>query len=141
MLRARHVVLSGPDGLSERKDVADELVHLAEAVGEPELALHGHAWRMVDLLEQGDIEAADQDLAAHAQLAASLREPLHLRDVAAWRGMRALLDGRFDEAEQRIGDARTLGEQARDSSAEMIEPAVLPGLRAGPTRRSQRLDR
>lgn len=120
VLRARHVALSGPEGLAERKEVADQIVCLAEEVGEPELALHGHAWRFVDLLELGDREGADRDLIAHAELARSLRQPLHLRDAVMWRATLATLEGRFGEAEREIEEAYALGQQAHDPSAEMV---------------------
>ena len=118
VLRAHHVALSGPDGLSERKAVADDIVRLATEAGDPELALHGHGWRFVDLLELGDRDGADRDLAAHAELARSLRQPLHLRDAAIWRATVATLEGRFDDAEADIAEARLLGQQANDPSVE-----------------------
>ncbi len=120
VLRARHVALSGPDGMAERQQVADELVRLAEEAAEPELALHGHGWRFVDRLETGDRAGAVADLAAHAELARSLRQPLHLRDSAMWRATMATLEGRFDEAEHEAEEAYTIGQQARDPAAEMV---------------------
>lgn len=121
VLCARHVALSGPDHLNERTVVADEVIRLATEAGEPELAQRGYAWRIVDRLEAGDVEGVDRDIAVHADRAAELRQPLHLRDVAAWRSMRALLDGRFDDAERAAREARALGERAGDEYALMIE--------------------
>jgi tetratricopeptide (TPR) repeat protein len=114
VLRAHHVALSGPDGLSERKAVADDIVRLAKGADDSELAAHGHGWRFVDLLELGDREGADRDLAAHAELARSLRQPLHLRDAAIWRATMATLEGRFDDADADIAEARLLGQRAND---------------------------
>jgi class 3 adenylate cyclase len=120
VLCARHVALFGADGLGERKQAADEIIRLADETGDPELALQGHAWRFVDLLELGDRQGADRDLDSHAELARSLRQPLHIRDATMWRAMVATLEGRFSEAEQLIEDTLRLGQQAHDTSADLV---------------------
>lgn len=72
---------------------------------------------MVDLLEAGDLGGVELARAEHARLAADLRQPLHQRDAIAWAGMRAMLDGRFDEAAEDVERARSLSEAARDPYA------------------------
>jgi hypothetical protein len=119
VLRARHVALSGPDDPAGRCEVASEIVRLAEAAGEPELALQGRAWRLVDLLELGDLDGVDAEMTIHGELAQALRQPLHLRD-AMWRAMRAALTGHFDEAERQIELAYALGCRGEDPWATVM---------------------
>ena len=99
-LTARHAALGEPEAIGERLAVATELVRLAELVEDKELALRGHEARLLDLLELGEIAAADQALAAHARLADEPRQPAGRWQAAVFRAMRALLDGRFGEGER-----------------------------------------
>ncbi|MCA1841857.1 MAG: hypothetical protein LC792_01450, partial [Actinobacteria bacterium] len=117
VLCARHAALWGPDDVGERLEVANEVLHLAGATHSVELELQGHAWRLVDLLELGDSGGADEAMAAHAELAARLNQPRHQRDAAAWRTMRAMLGGRFDEAEEALEDVFALSDRADDPEA------------------------
>ena len=114
VLSTRHVALFGPDDLEERLAVADEIVRLARRMDDAELELQGHGWRVVDLVEVGDVTAADEAMAEHARLARLLGQPRHQRDQAAWRAMRAMLDGRFADAEAAIADVFALSERADD---------------------------
>ena len=56
--------------------------------------MQGHAWLVIDLLEAGDRTAVEAQVAAFAAGADELRQPLFLWNVAVWRTMLALLDGR-----------------------------------------------
>jgi DNA-binding CsgD family transcriptional regulator len=120
VLSARHVALWGPTDPLERLSLADEIVTVAERLGDRELAVHGHAWRLVDLLELGRVTAADHAISAHARLARELGQPLHIRDSALWAATRALLDGRFEDAERESQRALSLGKRAHDPHAEMF---------------------
>ena len=53
-LHSRHATLLDPAALDERLAVATEIVRHADTVGDPELTLQGHYWRLADLLELGD---------------------------------------------------------------------------------------
>ncbi|MCA1844638.1 MAG: AAA family ATPase [Actinobacteria bacterium] len=117
VLDAGHAALSGPDGLAERLEIAGELLRLADELEDQELALLAHGWRVVNLLEAGDLAGMDQARAEHARLAAAIRQPLHQRDAIAWEAMRAMLDGRFDDAANEAERARSLSESAGDPYA------------------------
>ena len=54
---------------------AREIIDLAASAGEPELAVHGHAWGITAAAELGDRDALDRELAAYAALADELRQP------------------------------------------------------------------
>lgn len=120
VLSARHVALWEPADAQERLAVANEIVAMSERLGDAELALQGYAWRLVDLLELGDVASADDAISAHARFARGLGQPLHIRDSALWAATRALLDGRFADAERESQRALDLGRRAHDPHADMF---------------------
>jgi predicted ATPase/DNA-binding SARP family transcriptional activator len=111
-LNARHWAERGHDEVGELLAIADETVRQAEASGEAELALQGHSWRLVDLLELGRVETIDDEIAACASLAERLGQPFYRSWVAGLRPMRALMQGRFAEAERLARQALTAAEAA-----------------------------
>jgi DNA-binding CsgD family transcriptional regulator len=120
VLSACHVALWGLTDAEQRLRIADELLALAGQLGDDELALQGHAWRVVDLLEVGDVAGADRAIGAHARLARALGQPLQIRDTALWAATRAQLDGRFRDAERESHRALSLGRRAQDPHADMF---------------------
>src|SRR5262249_12427994 len=66
-------------------------------------------WRAMALLEAGDVQAADQAMQRFGALTEELRQPAYQLHMAEWRAMRALLDGRLDEAEPLIAPMLALG--------------------------------
>jgi tetratricopeptide (TPR) repeat protein len=128
-LSARHFALWGPDNVAERLTIATEIIRLAEEAGRKELAIGGHFWRLLDLLELGDISALDRELQAYSLLAEELRQPFYLWRTTALRAMRALLAGRFEEGEQLIQEALTTGQQAQSPNAFLLFAVQIFGLR------------
>ena len=63
-LNAHHWAQRGQDEVGELLAIADEIIRHAEASAELELALQGHSWRLVDLLELGRAEEIDDEIAA-----------------------------------------------------------------------------
>jgi DNA-binding SARP family transcriptional activator len=127
-LIARHWCLWGPENVEERLATADALLALAAASEDPKLLRQGARWRMIDLLEVGDIAAVDAGIAAvarHAQ-AERLSERFYLQLFAA---MRALFAGRFDEVEALSRDAAQLGERVQDPNASQAHVLQLLALR------------
>ena len=110
-LNCRRLALWGPESVEERLASATEILALAEQARDAELALESRCWRVGALLELGDIPAADREIAAHAEKAAELREPLYLWFSARWKAMRALLDGRLEESERLAQEASVVGER------------------------------
>jgi DNA-binding SARP family transcriptional activator len=106
---ARRRAWWGP-GHPERRLADSTLVlRFARQAGEPELALQGHAWLVVDLLEAGDRSAVEAQVEAFVTGAQTLRQPLYTWNVLVWRAMLALLDGRLDEAERLAEEAVSFG--------------------------------
>ncbi|MDP8928636.1 MAG: hypothetical protein M3O70_08710, partial [Actinomycetota bacterium] len=112
--------LLGPDDLEERLSIDEELIAIGERTGDLRRAADGHGWRLIDVLEQGDVDEVERELERYAQLADQLDEPLYRRDKLVWRAMRALMLGRYGEANQLMEQARRIGEAAGDPGTKVI---------------------
>ena len=111
-LNAHHWAQRGQDEVGELLAIADEIIRHAEASAELELALQGHSWRLVDLLELGQADEIDDEIAACATLADRLGQPFYRSWVAGLHPMRALMQGRFDDAERLAREALAAAESA-----------------------------
>ena len=98
-----------------------ELLEMAERAGADEMVVRSHAYRLNDMLELGDIAGVDRELEVYTRLAEKLRQPQHLWHIPLLRGMRATMDGRFDEAE-RAGRGGARRRPARRGAA--VEPVL-----------------
>jgi DNA-binding SARP family transcriptional activator len=96
---------------------AEELVRVALEAGDAERAVEGHTEHLDASIELGDLAAAHSDLEAMTVLADELRQPAQRWLVAVNRPVFALLEGRFEEAEKLITEARFIGEQVQSWSA------------------------
>jgi tetratricopeptide (TPR) repeat protein len=99
-LRARWLAVWGPDGLTERSALADEIFDLAARTGDRETELIGRARRISCAMQSGDIHAAEADIATHAELANELRMPYHQWTTTSMQAMQALLRGSLSIAEE-----------------------------------------
>jgi tetratricopeptide (TPR) repeat protein len=111
-LNAHHWAQRGHEEVAELLAVAEEIIRSAEGSAELELALQGHSWRLVDLLELGEAGDIDDEIAACVNLADRLRQPFYRSWVAGLHPMRALMQGRFDDAERLAGEALAAAESA-----------------------------
>ncbi len=89
----------GPGRVDRRLADSTLLLRAAREAGDVELTLQGHVWLVVDLLERGDRTGVEVQIDAFTAGADQLRQPLYLWNAAVWQAMKALLDGRLDEAE------------------------------------------
>ena len=117
MLEARLAATWRPDNLDERAALADEVVELADQAGDAETALRGRTFRITCLLEQGEVARADRELALAARLAEERRRPRYVWHTTGLRAMRAVMSGRFDEAEQLAQEALEIGHEASEPNA------------------------
>src|SRR6266536_3492436 len=107
----RHLAIWGVERVEvagERLVVATEVVGLAERIGDRAMALRGRGLRRTDLLELGDLAGFDADLAGAA---------------------RALLAGRFAEAEEQAAQGLAIGRRAGDQAVEIYSTGVVATLR------------
>jgi DNA-binding NarL/FixJ family response regulator len=103
----------------ERLAVATEVISLAERTGDRAMALRGRGLRRTDLLELGDVAGFDADLEAAERTAQELRQ-LHYRwQLPLARACRAMLAGRFAEAEELAARALAMGRRAGDQAVEL----------------------
>jgi predicted ATPase len=114
--------VAGPDHTEQRLTSASEMVALAAADADPELELLGRRFRVVALLELGDLAAAEHEVAAYARGTGRLLQPVSAWYVPLWRGMFALLRGRLEEAERLVEEAETIGARAASANAAILCP-------------------
>ena len=117
VLHAKLVALRGPESVEDRLTTGAEIMQIAEAIADKELALRGHIWCITALLELGDLIAVDREIAAFTQRAEALRQASYLWVAATWKAMRAGMDGRLAEAEQFARQAFAIGQRAHDPDA------------------------
>ncbi|HZQ37836.1 MAG TPA: AAA family ATPase, partial [Dehalococcoidia bacterium] len=132
-LNVLHLLLWLPETGQRRLAIANEIVALAEAHGDRDLALEGRHWRLIDLLELGRRDAFDRELAAYDRLTEEFRQPFHRWAALATRATAALLDGRLAESERLAQEALQVGSDARGGLAaalydqHMVQICVLQG--------------
>jgi len=132
VLYDQHLAVWGPDpaeGAHERLAVATEVVSLAEQLGDRAMALRGLGLRRGDLLALGDGASFDADLTAAEQTARELRQLHHNWQLPLSRATRALLAGRFAEAEEQAAQGLSIGRRAGDQAVTPYYIAVITGLR------------
>jgi DNA-binding SARP family transcriptional activator len=126
---ARRRTFWAPSRLDQRLSDSAELLRFAREAGDIELTLQGHAWLVVDLLEHGDLDAVDAQIEAFTDGAERLRQPLYLWQAAVWRGMRALLAGRLEEADALAARALAIGARAEAVTAAQYYAVQLIAIR------------
>jgi len=119
-LIARHVALWSPDHPEERLAIADEIVATARANGDREAELEGMNWRVSDLLELGDMDAAHTAIETHARLAEELRLLAYVWYAPMWRAMLATLAERLDDAAILVDEGTRIGRLAHDENAAFL---------------------
>jgi tetratricopeptide (TPR) repeat protein len=103
--------------VQERLAVAAELRRTAQAVGDPELELEGMGWTVVNLLERGDMAAADLQIAAATALAERTQRPLYLWWTSLFACTRAQIAGDFEAAEKLALSTLTVGRRGQAENA------------------------
>jgi DNA-binding SARP family transcriptional activator len=108
-------IVAGPESLSERLAIADELVAVGREADLPYAECDGQQWRFLALVELGEVEAADAALkAAHA----AARTTKSQWTVGFLDAARALLAGR-------LADAEAAAERSREAARETVAPSAL----------------
>jgi class 3 adenylate cyclase len=110
----------GPAETERRLRESSELHALAKRLGNLELEMRAHVYRLRDYLELGQIHEVDSELAAFERLARELQQPTHLWHVPLLQATRALIDGRFGDAERLSAQALEAGERAQEPVSAMF---------------------
>jgi DNA-binding SARP family transcriptional activator len=101
-----------PDSTLEQLELAKEMIHVALSAGDAERAVEGYQVHLEASIELADVSSARVDLDAMTALAEELGQPAQKWLAGVYRTALALLEGRFDEAEQLINETRSIGERA-----------------------------
>jgi DNA-binding CsgD family transcriptional regulator len=132
VLYDRHLAIWGADQpafAGERLAMATEVVNLAEQASDWAMALRGRGLRRTDLLELGDVAGFDADLAAAEQTAEQLRQLHHRWQLPMAHASRAMLAGRFTEAEELAAKGLAIGRRAGDKGVGIRYVGVVLTLR------------
>jgi DNA-binding CsgD family transcriptional regulator/tetratricopeptide (TPR) repeat protein len=132
VLYDRHLAIWGADQPAfavERLAMATEVVDLAEQAGDWAMALRGRGLRRVDLLELGDLAGFDADLAAAEHTAEQLRQLHHRWQLPLAHATRAMLAGRFTQAEEQAAKGLAIGRRAGDKGVGIRYVGVVLTLR------------
>ena len=127
VLNNRHLALWGPDSLADRLATSAELLEIAERLRSRSWMYYGHHRHLLDALESGDGAAAERDGAAIDRLSAELRFPGWASPPGG--ALRALLDGRLEEAERLARERFEQIQRAGFSNAAMFYAIQLAGVR------------
>ncbi len=110
----------GPDRVEEALAAGEEIARLAHIGGDRDMEFEGHHLRLIALTQLGDFAAVDTEIAACDGLAAELRQPRYQWQAGVFRTMRALMQGRFKEAERLAQTALAIGQRAEQEAAAVV---------------------
>jgi tetratricopeptide (TPR) repeat protein len=116
---------AGPEDLDARLSTIREQIAAAIRLGDPELLLLAHRFRIVALMEAGDLQSATAEVRSYANIATRLRVPAFRWYAWVAQGMLALLHGDVDEAERLARLAIDDGERAGSANAMMLAKGAL----------------
>ena len=132
VLFGRHLAVWGSERAEvagERLAIATEVVGLAEQIGDRAMALRGRGLRRIDLLELGDLAGYDADLAAAERAAEELRQLRYRWQLPLAHATRALLAGRFAQAEELMEQGLAVGRRAGDQAVGNYYMGIIATLR------------
>jgi hypothetical protein len=104
-LITRHFMLWGTGSVEERLAINIEAAAVADRLQERQSMFEVQRNRLFDLYEVGDVTTADLELETYARRAAAVRLPQYRWHAMVVHAMRALMAGRFDEAERMAMEA------------------------------------
>ncbi|HVU01537.1 MAG TPA: AAA family ATPase [Polyangiaceae bacterium] len=128
-LYAKHWVLWRPGTARERLAIAEEIIRLDRGGEESPTTMEARLCEITDLLELGEAAGLSRALQRYERGAELQREPSYLYNVRLFRAMRALLEGRLEEAEQISDEALLVGSRIHPENAANFYGAHLWWLR------------
>lgn len=126
---ALHYTSRGPEGADERVALSSEVVERAERGGVAELALAGRAAHVVDLLAVGDLTGMDAALGMLWEAAERLQRPAFQWYTDVYRVVRALLEGRFEDADALAATAIAAGRNVTEFTVGLFFAEAVTDLR------------
>lgn len=116
-LTHRHHAAFGVEHPRERLRLSEEIIALGEGAGRRQLSLWGHVTRVTNLVELGELQAAEAEAGTVARLSQELRLPSYRWYLAMWKTMRALTEGRLEDAERLSLEALEVGRPIHGETA------------------------
>lgn len=127
-LNSRRLVLTGPEGIVELTALGRRMREASALAERPEAALWAHIWRIDAAMQQGLTAAMDAEIFELTKLVERLGWPLARWHLLRVRANRAVLTGRFTEAERLMEAGRTVARQTQDASAQNLFYSALTSL-------------
>jgi tetratricopeptide (TPR) repeat protein len=118
-----------PETSEQGVALSGELLELCERTGDHERELNTRSWLASVLAELDDLPAARRQADAYAELATRLRQPRMLFYVPLHEGMRAVLEGRWADAERCAMRAGEVGVQVAGTLAPLLTTAQIGTVR------------
>ena len=115
-LHARETLAGGPSSSAERMDMGVLLRRLGPVPERPETPLWAHLWRIDGCLGVGAVAEVDGEIAGLAALAERLGWPVARWHLLRVRAARAMLAGRFAEAQHFVEEGQAVAERCGDPS-------------------------
>ncbi len=117
-LQSQHSALWSPDNLVQRIELAKEATAISTRVADFESNLIHRTMLITDLCEAGEFGEADIEIAQYQRVASTLKQPQATWLGDMFRGMRALLEGRFKELPELIKNVGSMARRLRSNDAE-----------------------
>jgi tetratricopeptide (TPR) repeat protein len=115
-LITRHFMLWGTGSVEERLAIMTEAAAVADRLQERQPMFEVQRNRLFDLYEVGDVTAADLELETYARRAAAVRLPMYRWHAIVVQAMRALMAGRYDDAERLAMEAMATRQDSHASA-------------------------
>ena len=104
-----HMAIWAADTVDERREIATEMLTMADRSGSLGAKLLAHDYRLYAFLELGDLDGVHAERAHALRAAEEVKQPAFWWKVTAVDAMIALFEGRFDEAEALMERALDVG--------------------------------
>ena len=114
--------------MDDRRQLAEEVIALAEGVGDASMQLEGQLLRVWSLLDTGDFAEAEEELERAALLNAGVRQPYYAWLIAIARACLAFAGGHLQDVETLAAEALSLGHQAQNPNAVLFFAAQVGSL-------------
>lgn len=116
-LVARLYALQGPDDIAATLEVSEQLLQLAVDHSRPQLQLEAHTFRYFSYLQLGEIASADRENQRALELSLQVRNVLWSWHCERAQALRAMCDGRLEDAELRLKELTPRGRKLQGKLA------------------------
>ncbi len=125
----RLFMMADPAYIDERLKSASELLALSNQLRDRVMTARGMTWRIIDLFAIGDVDAADEALPLANALANEVKLPLFYWYLDIAHSMRAIVEGRFADAELLAAKMLTSGQRVEGSQGIQLYAVQMIALR------------